>query len=90
MVRAGFLWEVATMTFVAGIGAGDSSPSSARHLLTDGHGEANLLGSMCEGLRDASQRRVTRFMQCGYVVVEGCAVLRYSWTLRWLHPAHLT
>ncbi|CRZ16177.1 hypothetical protein BN2156_03041 [Mycolicibacterium neworleansense] len=47
---------------------GESSPGqTARHLLTDGHGQANLLGSMCEGLRDASQRRVTRFMRrsCG-------------------------
>src|ERR1700759_2163259 len=33
----------------------------------------------------ASQRQPAR-----HPVVEECAVLRYCWTLRWLHPAHLT
>jgi hypothetical protein len=57
--------------------------------LTDGPERANLLGSMFERVEDASQRRVTHLMRLT-CLVEECAVLRYRWTLRWLHPAHLT
>ena len=59
------------------------------YLLTEGRKRANLLASMFARDEDASQR--PSVLSCGALpIFEEYAVLRYCWTLRWLHPAHLT